>query len=93
MTPVLCNSSPISQKGGVAVLCPVALLGTFPYLSFTYLFASTSEKVTCSLCNKLYVVFIMTEYHMHCVSRKSTFNSRSQNFEKCVIWGKAPRGL
>ena len=30
MTPVLCNSSPISQKGGMAVLCPVAVLGTFP---------------------------------------------------------------
>ena len=33
MTPVLCNISPISQKGGVAVLCPVAVLGTFPYIS------------------------------------------------------------
>ena len=32
MMPVLCNSSPISQKGGVAVLCPVAVLGTFPYV-------------------------------------------------------------
>ena len=31
MTPVLCNSSPHSQKGGVAVLCPVAVLGTSPY--------------------------------------------------------------
>ena len=31
MTPVLYNSSPISQKGGVAVLCPVAVLGTFHY--------------------------------------------------------------
>ena len=31
MTPLLCNSSPISQNGGVAVLCPVAVLGTFPY--------------------------------------------------------------
>ena len=32
MTPLLCNSSPISQNGGVAVLCPVAVLGTFPYI-------------------------------------------------------------
>ena len=32
MTPVLSNSSPIYQKGGVAVLCPVAVLGTFPYI-------------------------------------------------------------
>ena len=32
MTQFLCNSSPISQKGGVAVLCPVAVLGTFTYL-------------------------------------------------------------
>ena len=32
MTPVLCNTSPISQKGGVAVLCPVAVLGTFLYI-------------------------------------------------------------
>ena len=32
MMPVLCNGSPISQKGGVAVLCPVAVLGTFPYV-------------------------------------------------------------
>ena len=31
MTPIVCNISPISQKGGVAVLCPVAVLGTFPY--------------------------------------------------------------
>ena len=31
MTPCLCNSSPISQKGGMAVLCPVAILGTFTY--------------------------------------------------------------
>ena len=31
MTEIVCNSSPISQKGGVAVLCPVAVLGTFPY--------------------------------------------------------------
>ena len=31
MTPLLCNSSPISQNGRVAVLCPVAVLGTFPY--------------------------------------------------------------
>ena len=28
MVPVLCNSSHISQKGGLAVLCPVAVLGT-----------------------------------------------------------------
>ena len=33
MTPVLCNRSPISQKGGVAVLCPVAVLGMFPYVN------------------------------------------------------------
>ena len=32
MTPLLCNSSPISQNGRVAVLCPVAVLGTFPYI-------------------------------------------------------------
>ena len=32
MTQFLCNSSPISQKGGVAVSCPVAVLGTFPYV-------------------------------------------------------------
>ena len=32
MASVLYNSSPISQKGGVAVLCPVAVLGTFPYV-------------------------------------------------------------
>ena len=32
MTRFVCNSSPISQKGGVAVLCPVAVLGTFPYV-------------------------------------------------------------
>ena len=31
-TPVLCNSAPISQKGVVAVLCPVAVLGKFPLL-------------------------------------------------------------
>ena len=34
MTSVLYNSSPISQKGGVAVLCPVAVLGTFPYVDW-----------------------------------------------------------
>ena len=27
ITPVFCNNSPLSQKGGVAVLCPVAVLG------------------------------------------------------------------
>ena len=32
MTSVLCNSSPISQKCGVAVLCPLAVLGTFAYV-------------------------------------------------------------
>ena len=37
MTPFLCNSSPISQKGGVAVLCPVVVLGTFPYFRHYYL--------------------------------------------------------
>ena len=32
-------------------------------LSLTYLFASTSEKKL-HVCNKLYVMCIMTEYHM-----------------------------
>ena len=49
MTPGLCNSFPISQKGGVAVLCPVAVLGTFPYpvlllLLFKYLGATLTEN-------------------------------------------------
>ena len=48
MTPVLCNSSPISQKGGVAVLCPVAVLGTFPYaywFEFGILFNSQTSQL------------------------------------------------
>ena len=31
ITPMLCNSSPISENGGVAVLCTVAVLGTSHY--------------------------------------------------------------
>ena len=37
MTQFVCNSSPIFQKGGVAVLCPVAALGTFPMASLSTL--------------------------------------------------------
>ena len=44
------------------------------------------------VCNKRYVTYIDRISHAQWqhVSRKSTFNSRSQNFAKFAMWGKAP---
>ena len=50
MAPFLYNSFPISQKGGVAVLCPVAVLGTFPCVCSIGPISVFLTEVLYSLC-------------------------------------------
>ena len=66
MTPVLCNSPPISQKGVVAVLCPVAVLGTFPILFFL----NSKNIPKASLYNIIIIVDTVLRQKLNCKHEK-----------------------
>ena len=67
MTPVLYNSSPISQKGGVAVLCPVAVLGTFPY---------SNTSISSSIQSYIWMNLYSTQLLSGTITSKTQFCAR-----------------
>ena len=74
--------------------CRVTWGKTRPFgddLSLTYLFASTSEKKL-HVCNKLYVMCIMAEYHMHSNNMSAEIQLSIAALKMSQMWGKAPRG-